>query len=117
MINVPSRDLAENIWKAGESPHNDAVKLQELGFTLIPSVMISPSSFQECKAHLECIYDSDKRYGDEIWIFGKIIFASIDQKALEGSNQQRYRYLNPIFYLEEKTYGTLGDVKAIKMKR
>lgn len=117
VINVPGEDLVENIWKAGESPHNDTAKLQELGFTLIPSVKVSPPSIKECKAHLECVYDSDKRYGDEIWIFGEIVFASIDKKALGGSSQERYRHLNPFFYLEEKTYGTLGDVKTIQVRR
>jgi flavin reductase (DIM6/NTAB) family NADH-FMN oxidoreductase RutF len=108
--------LVENIWKAAESPHDGATKLQELGFTLFPSVKVSPPSIQECKAHLERVYDSDKRYGEEIWIFGEIVSVSINRKALEGSSQERYRRLNPIFYLEEKTYGTLGDVKIIQMK-
>lgn len=116
VINIPGGDLAENIWKAAESPHSGASKLQGLGLTLIPSFKVSPPSVQECKAHLECVYDSDKRYGNEIWIFGEIVLVSIDKKALEGSNQKRYRYLNPIFYLEEKTYGTLGDVKNIQIK-
>lgn len=114
VMNIPSEDLIENIWKASESPHNGAAKLQELGFTLIPSVKVSPPSIQECKAQLECVYDSDKRYGDEIWIFGEIVSASIDKKALEGSNQERYRHSNSVFYLKEKTYGTLGNVETIK---
>ncbi len=117
VINVPSKDLAKNIWKAGESPHNGATKLQELGFTLFPSVKVSPPSVQECKAHLECIYNSDKRYGDEIWMFGEIVSVSIDKKALEGQSQERYGYLNPIFFLEEKTYGTLGYVETVKTRK
>lgn len=99
VINIPGEDLAESVWKTAYQPHFGDVELQKLGFTMIPSVKVSPPRIRECKAHLECTYESDKRYGDEIWIFGKTVFASIDKKALEGSRQERHRYLNPIFYL------------------
>lgn len=116
VINVPSEDLAENVWKAGKHQHEGAENLRNLGFTLIPSIQISPPRIQECKAHFECIYDSDNRYGDEIWIFGKVVSASIDKAVLEGSKQKRYKHLNPIFYLEDATYGVLGSIKTIKEK-
>jgi len=114
VVNVPGEDLAGNVWKTGESEHEGAAKLKKLGFTFIPSVTVAPPGINECKAHLECVYDSDKRYGDEIWIFGEMVFACIDERALQGSQTERYKYLSPIFYLEEKTYGTLGDVRTVK---
>jgi len=117
VINVPSEDLAETVWKTGDSEHEGLSRLRKLGFTLFPSVTVAPPSVKECKAHLECVYDSDKRYGDEIWIFGEIVFACIDEKALQGSQIDRYKYLNPIFYLEEETYGTLGDMHIIKTRK
>jgi len=115
VINVPSEDLAENIWRTGDSEHEGAAKLEKLGWTLVSSVTVAPPSVKECKAHLECVYDSDKRYGDEIWIFGEIVFACIDERALQGSQKQRYKYLSPVFYLEKRTFGTLGDVQTIKV--
>jgi len=115
VINVPSEDLVESVWKTGESEHDDASKLKKLGFTLVPSVTVAPPSIQECKAHFECVYDSDKRYGDEIWIFGEMVFASIDENALKGTSRKRYKYLKPMFYLEERTYGTLGEIKKTKI--
>jgi len=47
----------------------------------------------------------------------KEVFASIDEKALKGSSKERYRYLSPIFYLEEKTYDTLGGLHKIKTRQ
>jgi flavin reductase (DIM6/NTAB) family NADH-FMN oxidoreductase RutF len=117
VINVPSEDLVKKVWKTAYSPHSGDVDLQKLGFTMIPSVKVSPPRIRECKAHLECTYESDKRYGNEIWIFGKTVFVSIDKEALEGSSQERHKYLNPIFYLEKNTYGVLGDVKPIQTRR
>jgi len=117
VINVPSEDLVKKVWKTAYSPHFGDIELQKLGFTMIPSVKVSPPRIRGCKAHLECIYESDKRYGNEIWIFGKTVFVSIDKEALEGSSQERHKYLNPIFYLEKNTYSALGDVKAIQTRR
>jgi len=113
-INIPSEDLIENIWKTSESEHHGVSMLKKLGYTLTPSATVAAPSIKECKAHLECVYDSDKRYGDEIWIFGEIVFACIDEKALQGSSRERYKYLNPVFYLEKRTYGTFNGVHTIK---
>lgn len=114
VINVPGRNLVQQIWKCGESEHGDATKIRKLGFTLVPSVAVDVPRVDECRAHFECIYDSDRQYADEIWFFGKIVFACVDEKALEGSRRERYRYLDPILYLEEKTYGTLGWIGKVK---
>jgi len=109
VINVPGSELANKVWKCGESEHGDSAKIRKLGFTLTPSMTVAVPRIDECKAHFECIYESDKRYGDEIWLFGEIVFACIDEKALEGSSRERYKYLDPIFYLEERSYATLGN--------
>ncbi|HKZ94691.1 MAG TPA: flavin reductase family protein [Candidatus Bathyarchaeia archaeon] len=116
VINIPGEDLAESVWRTGESAHGDASRIKKLGFTLGPSITVAVPRIEECKGHLECVYESDRRYGDEIWFFGEIVFACIDEKALKGSSRERYTYLNPIFYLEEKTYGTLDRVQEIQAK-
>jgi hypothetical protein len=61
-------------------------------------------------------------YGDEIWIFGMIVCASIDEEVLKDSKQERYARLNPIFHLEDKAYSVLAakncsDGKAELTKR
>jgi flavin reductase (DIM6/NTAB) family NADH-FMN oxidoreductase RutF len=82
--------------------------------SLVPSVAVDVPRVEECRAHFECVYDSDRRFADEVWIFGEIVFACVDEKALEGSSRERYRYLDPIFYLEGKTYGALGRISRVK---
>lgn len=114
VVNTPSRELAENIWKVADLPHEGAENLKKLGFTLISSLKVAPPRIEECKAHLECIFDSMKEYGEEVWIFGKMVSASIDKNLLEGSSQKRYEDLGSIFYLEQKTYGELGKVNVVR---
>jgi flavin reductase (DIM6/NTAB) family NADH-FMN oxidoreductase RutF len=33
VVNVPSRNLAQQIWRCGKSDHGDATKIKKLGFT------------------------------------------------------------------------------------
>lgn len=113
VINTPSRELASTVWKMVEMPHKGLENLKKLGLTLIPSLKVAPPSIEECKAHIECIYDSMKEYGEEVWIFGKIVQALIDKNLVKGSAHQRYSSLNSIFYLERKTFGELGKVNLI----
>lgn len=113
VVNIPDEGLARKVWETSESLHNSAASIRKLGFALIPSVRVSAPRVRECRAHLECVYDSDKRYKDEVWVFGRIVCVSVDRALLQGSSQERYRRLSPVFYLEDKTYGTLGEVRGI----
>jgi len=114
VVNIPDKSLAQKVWKTGESPHKGAASIKKLGFSLVSSNKISAPGIQECKAQLECAYESDKRFGDELWIFGRILSVSADKTLIQGSSQERYSRLSPIFYLEQNTYGTLGEVKNLQ---
>jgi len=39
--------------------------------------------------------------------------ACIDEKALKGSSRERYKYLDPIFYLDERTHAYGGTIEKI----
>lgn len=117
VINVPGSELADRIWRCGESAHDNSIRIKKLGFTLTPSMTVAVPRIDECKAHLECVYESDTRYEDEIWFFGEIVFACIDENALEGSSRERHKYLDPIFYLEERAYGTLGNTVRVRREK
>lgn len=113
VVNIPDEGLAKKVWSTGSSPHSSDRSIRELGFTLMPSIRVAASSIRECRAHLECVYDSDKRYDSEVWIFGKIVSVSVDKFLLQGSGQERYQRLAPIFYLEDRTYGVLGEIRTV----
>lgn len=82
VVNIPDESLAGKVWKTGDSPHKGAPSIRELGFSLVPSSKVSVPRVQECKAQLECVYESDKRYGDEVWIFGRILSVSVDETII-----------------------------------
>lgn len=113
VINIPGAELAKKIWKAAESKGQDSKEIEKVGLTSIKSVKITTPRIAECKAHLECSLDWTKKYGDEIIIFGKVLLASIDKKAVEGTLEERYKYLKLLTYLDEGAYGIIKTAQKI----
>jgi uncharacterized protein YciI len=78
-----------------------------------PAQVVDAPLVSECRAHLECIYDDDKRYGDEVMIFGRIAAMSVDAECLEGESPAQYFHLRPVFFLEDGTYGALDAAHRV----
>ena len=114
VINVPGAELANKIWKASELKGQDPEEIEKIGLTPIKSVKLTTPRIAECKAYLECSLDWTKKYGEEIIIFGKVLLASIDKKALEGTLEDRYKYLKLITYLDDGAYGVIKTVNKIE---
>lgn len=114
VVNIPGVELAKKVWKAAESKETDKEEIEKLGLTPLKSVKISTPRIAECKAHLECALDWTKKYGDEVIIFGRVLLASIDQKATEGTLEQRYEYLKLMTHLDENAYGVICEAKKVK---
>jgi flavin reductase (DIM6/NTAB) family NADH-FMN oxidoreductase RutF len=113
VINIPGAELAKKIWKASESKGQDSKEIEKVGLTPLKSVKITTPRIAECKAHLECSLDWTKKYGEEIIIFGKVLLASIDKKAVEGTLEERYKYLKLLTYLDEGAYGVIKTALKI----
>jgi flavin reductase (DIM6/NTAB) family NADH-FMN oxidoreductase RutF len=113
VINIPGAELAKKIWKASESKGQDSKEIEKVGLTPLKSVKITTPRIAECKAHLECSLDWTKKYGEEIIIFGKVLLASIDKKAVEGTLEERYKYLKLLTYLDDGAFGVIKTALKI----
>lgn len=113
VINIPGAELVKKIWRASESKGQDSKEIEKVGLTPLKSVKITTPRIAECKAHLECSLDWTKKYGEEIIIFGKVLLASIDKKAVEGTLEERYKYLKLLTYLDEGAYGVIKTAQKI----
>jgi flavin reductase (DIM6/NTAB) family NADH-FMN oxidoreductase RutF len=114
VVNIPGAELAKKIWRASESKGQDSKEIEKVGLTPIKSIKITTPRIAECKAHLECSLDWTKKYGDEIIIFGKVLLASIDKKAVEGTVEERYKYLKLLTCLDEGAYGVIKTAQKIE---
>ena len=109
VVNVLSAPLASRAWSLSES-HGDERRRQS-GLTLVAATRVHPPLVEECPAHLECLLDDVKFYGDEVFIFGRVIAASLDAECLDAPVAERYERLAPVFFLEDATYAPLAGVQ------
>ncbi|BAS26714.1 flavin reductase [Limnochorda pilosa] len=109
VVNIPGEPLADRAWEMAR--HHGLQRLEKSGLTLKPAAKVAAPMVEECRAHLECVLDSVKEFGDEVLIFGRIVAGSIDASCLEGGPPEQYFALRPIFFLEEGYYGSLDTAK------
>lgn len=110
-VNVLPGWEAERAWSLVDV-HGEE-RLRASGLTLVPAQRIAAPLVAECRAHLECELDAVKRYGDEVFIFGRVVAASIDAECREGEAAQQYDTLRPVFFLENGVYAGLGSISRI----
>lgn len=113
IVNIPGAELAEVVWTAHSLPHPRPV--EAAGLTPIPALKVAPPRVEECKAHLECIYEQHLTYGKEVMFLGKVVAISIDQHAL--SAQDPYEYLQLFAFMENSTYGVIEGRRMIAQPR
>ncbi|MHB8153268.1 MAG: flavin reductase [Vulcanimicrobiaceae bacterium] len=111
VINVPPARLAEIIWGMAERHGTDRIAAG--GLTLVPAVRVSAPWIEECVGHIECRRIDIKYMGNEVFIFGKIEHVAASSACLTGAASERYAHLDPIFFLEEKTYGSLDAARQV----
>jgi flavin reductase (DIM6/NTAB) family NADH-FMN oxidoreductase RutF len=114
IVNIPGAELVNKVWKAAESKGTDADEIKKVGLTPIKAAKLATPRIAECKAYLECALDWTKKYGDEVIIFGRVLLASMDKKAVEASLEERFKYLKLITYLDEKAYGIIKEAKRVE---
>ncbi len=111
VVNVAPARLAEIIWPMAE--RHGADRIAAAGLTLVPAARVSAPWIEECVGHVECRRIDIKYMGNEVFIFGKIEHVAVSSACLIGTAFERYARLDPIFFLEEETYGTLDAARQI----
>ncbi len=111
VVNVPSDALAERVWELIR--WHGAERIERSGLTLLPAQAVAPPLVAECRAHLECTLDDVKRYGREVFVFGRIVAASIDADCLAGGFEEQYHRLRPFFFLEAGTYAAIDGARRV----
>jgi len=103
VVNVPGAELAAETWATSELPHPRTI--ESAGLTPLASRLVKPPGIAECRAHLECAYEREIVYGEEIILLLRVLGATIDREVLEAPDP--YTVLRPFAFLEEKLYGVV----------
>jgi len=114
VVNVPGDDVSARVWTAAETllAAGDGEPPQ-WGYQ--PASRVAPPLIEECRAHLECVLDSSKRFNEEeIVLYGRILAVSVDEKLLQGAIEERYVHLRPLLFLEAGIYGVLEGGRRVE---
>lgn len=90
-LNVPGRDLLEQVVKCGKHSGSRLNKFSEVGLTPKPGSRIRSPTIAECPLALEVkkLENIDRGDWDHIWYMGKVVHADID-KDYDRSNVLLY---------------------------
>ena len=111
VVNIPGAELAKKIWNMSGIETEGNKSIEKAGLSPVKSAKLSTPRIAECKAHLECSLDWTKKYGDQVVIFGRVLLASVDKKAVEADSDQRYKYLKLLADLDDRVYGLIKEAK------
>lgn len=115
VINVPGDDLVATSWGLGSHPTLHGPELfNEFGLTPIPGLAEGAPRIAECRAHVECVLEDTRRFGDDLVVFGEVASVSMDEEIVDGPTAQRYRKLAPFFFLDADVTGSLGPVRKVE---
>ncbi len=115
VVNVPSEHMADLIWQLVR--HHGEDRIRTSGLTMYPAQEVRPPVVEECRAHLECRLERVERFGAEAFVFGRVVAAAIDGECLEGTPEEQYFRLRPVFFLEGGTYGSIDTAKHVGRDR
>ncbi|NOY25485.1 MAG: flavin reductase family protein [Oligoflexia bacterium] len=101
VVNIPGCDLIETAWAVGSDTVPPGMeRFRRNGLSLLPSELVKPPRIAECRAHLECVFDSVRQWGDEVALFGRVVTVSVDQDLVGQAVPASYAALAPFFFLE-----------------
>lgn len=113
IVNVPGAELAERVWATSRLPHPRSV--ESAGFTPIPAINVRPPRVAECRAHLECSLVRHIKFGEEVWLLGRVVAASADPEIVRAKDP--FGVLRSFVYIEAGTYGVIGGAKRVGSRR
>jgi flavin reductase (DIM6/NTAB) family NADH-FMN oxidoreductase RutF len=84
-INVPSKDLVEEVLYCGQKSGKDVDKFEECGFCFSKGKKISSPVINDCMVNLECKKTMKIEAGDHTWFLGTVVHAEME----EGTHREK----------------------------
>ena len=114
VINIPGEDLVSRVWSAGDTVASEVDSREAAPWSFIAAARVAAPRVQECRAHIECVLDSTRRFNDEELIFfARIVSASADESLLKGTPEERYRSLKSLVFLEPDLFTVIDSPKKV----
>ena len=102
VVNLPTKQLLEQVWAVGTLSGRNVDKFQAIGLTPIPAEVVKPPRIAECPTHIECRITDTLDTGDHTIFVGEVVAKSGDPDAMkDGTLNER---IGPLFHLGGKKF-------------
>jgi len=102
VVNLPTKQLLEQVWTVGTLSGRNVDKFQAIGLTPIPAEVVKPPRIAECPTHIECRIIDTLDTGDHTIFVGEVVAKSGDSDAMkDGILNER---IEPLFHLGGKKF-------------
>jgi len=99
-INIPGKELVEEVLYCGQRSGREVDKFEDCGFVASPGKKIKSPTIAECMVNLECIKRQRINAGDHVWYLGEVVHAEM---AKDADRQKSLMYWSGEFRV-------LGDI-------
>ncbi|MCG7840828.1 MAG: flavin reductase family protein [Methanomassiliicoccales archaeon] len=80
-INIPGKELVEEVLYCGQRSGREVDKFEDCGFVASPGKKIKAPTIAECMVNLECIKRQRIDAGDHVWYLGEVVHAEMAKDA------------------------------------
>ena len=102
VVNLPTKQLLEQVWAVGTLSGRNVDKFQAIGLTPIPAEVVKPPRIAECPTHIECRIIDTLDTGAHTIFVGEVVAKSGDSDAMkDGILNER---IEPLFHLGGKKF-------------
>ena len=107
VVNLPTQDIAEQVWYCGSVSGRNVDKFAGSGLTRLPASHVKPPLIAECPVNLECKVSATQVVGDHDLFLGEVVAQHVDEDILSDDGKVEVSRLNAFaFVLGE--FWTLG---------
>jgi flavin reductase (DIM6/NTAB) family NADH-FMN oxidoreductase RutF len=99
VINVASREIAQQVLFCGRRSGRDVDKFAATGLTAGKAQLVRPPIIEECIAHLECRVVQEVEAGDHHFVIGEVLAAYARPGVLDENGLYDVSHVQLLFHL------------------
>jgi flavin reductase (DIM6/NTAB) family NADH-FMN oxidoreductase RutF len=113
VVSVPDQTLAATVWDLTDT--HGAERISRSGLRLAPASVVGAPLILDCHAHLECRHHHSEVFDSgEVFVFGTVVAAGIDEACTVDDIAEQYRNLGPFFFLEAGLFAGLAKPRQVR---
>jgi flavin reductase (DIM6/NTAB) family NADH-FMN oxidoreductase RutF len=109
VINIPTRDVINQVMTCGRLSGNDVDKFQRTGLTMEEPKVVRPPWIEQCLAHLECAVVNAYQPGDHVIFVGQVAWAVAEEGSFEEGWLLKEKELKPLHHLGANWFAALEE--------